>query len=152
METFSPIPNELYRRRLSMALRLQAGTDKPLTVDMLATAMEMLPRTTRAHYDGETGAQGHDLLSYMKLLGPDFSNAILALCGLTVARLTGEHITPAQAIAEIAEGLAELSKAAKDGIIDHREAPDVIRELEEGGRSALALAAQLRQQFGLGEN
>lgn len=145
-----PVPSELYIARLSQALQAFVGRGKPISAALLAQLAGIEKRTAMAHLGGECGATGHVLLTYFKLLGPDFAAHILALAGLHGALRVTEDMTPGEALREISEGLAALATAYADGRIDHTEAPDVIRELEEAGRSAIAKAADLRQQFGIG--
>lgn len=142
---------EMYRGRLRLALQaMMDRAEEPWTDTLLADATRQDPRTVKAHRLGQNGAQGHDLLSYMAVLDVGFAAEMLALAGLCGVRRAGEHFPVAAAVAEISEGLAELTRAMADGVIDHQEAPDVIRELEEAARAAEGLAAQLRRQFGLG--
>lgn len=148
---FTPVTSELYAARLSAALQAFVGATKPMSLALFATAAGVNERTARAHYSGQNGATGHDLLTYFKLLGPGFAAHVLALAGLHGALRIEEDMSPGEALREISEGLAALASAYADGRIDHTEAPGVVKELEEAGRAAIAKAADLRRQFGLGE-
>lgn len=149
MSTITPVTSEMYRDRVSMALRAFIGQGKPLSVALFAQHAGVEKRTADAHFGGQTGPTGHDLLTYFRVLGPEFAAHVLALAGLHGALRIEETPTAGEAIREISEGLAAIAAANADGRIDHTEAPAVIKELEEAGRAAIAEAAALRRQFGL---
>lgn len=134
-----------------MALRAFIGQGRPLSVALFAQHARVEKRTAESHFCGITGPTGHDLLTYFKVLGPEFAAHVLALAELHGALRTEESPCAGEVIREISEGLAAIAAANADGRIDHAEAPVVIKELEEAGRAAIAEAAHLRRQFGLGD-
>jgi len=116
------------------------GQGRPFTVETAAELTGITVRTVRGHHAGETAPSYAHLLLYIDLLGPGFANALLGPLGLKVLELDAatapnHHMTAMSAL------LADMIRAAEDGVFDHRERKQLAPLLRDVGNECLALAA-----------
>lgn len=115
-----------------------------LTSQIIAEKIKVEKTTVDKWIQGIWAAQGGNLIALIHLFGADFINDILRPFGFAgVYEIDGSETNPFIANAAIANGLSVLSKALRDGKIDHTEKPELKKQLKNLINEATSLLSDL---------
>jgi hypothetical protein len=115
------VSHDAAQRALEDAMRIRVGFGKRFTFSQLEDATGIPERTLRS-YCGEGATPGMNaLLSLFAVLGPSFTNDILALTGQTAQPSSAADPEHMRIIGMMGTLTAMLSKSLEDGHVDHRE-------------------------------
>ncbi|KRS17512.1 hypothetical protein RIdsm_02515 [Roseovarius indicus] len=115
------IPHELAVTRLQDALRLRVGRGKRYSVQGLADAARIKPRTIESYLSGDATPGLNGFISLCAVLGPAFTSDVLAEAGLVARSADADEPEHMRAISLMSEGTRMIADALADGYVDHQE-------------------------------
>lgn len=119
-------------RRLSRALSLYVGMGRDYSVDALADATGIKPRTIYAYLAGDATPGLFMLLRLCAALPPAFTNMLLEPAGLTGAHRADGAARPApEILSALLANACALQVSFKHERVDHRNAAAIKRALGE---------------------